>query len=254
MNPQQKNFWHMMLILFFVVLIIFSIVKTKIVHYSSLTYFPLTFVAAWGVKEIVHLKNWKFVSRILFAFLSIFWLIVLAGIPILASHIDFIKIFIHDQFTQGNFNASVKWSWVDFIPAVLLLISVLSFTLIFDLKKSFAVLFIGNIFVVQSCMVLFVPKIEKYSQGAEISFYKSIAGKNCYVFPYNFKSYAHLFYTQRLADYPEKAKSMQWLLTGPIDKVSFFVCRKGIEPIDYTDVKKFAEENGFVFYYRLPVR
>ncbi len=36
-----------MLILFWVVLILFTIVKTKIVHYSSLCYFPLTFIGAW---------------------------------------------------------------------------------------------------------------------------------------------------------------------------------------------------------------
>ena len=37
-----------MLILFWVVLILFSIVKTKIVHYSSLCYYPLTFLAAFS--------------------------------------------------------------------------------------------------------------------------------------------------------------------------------------------------------------
>ena len=40
-----------MLILFWVVLILFSIVKTKIVHYSSLAYFPLSFLAVYGILQ-----------------------------------------------------------------------------------------------------------------------------------------------------------------------------------------------------------
>jgi hypothetical protein len=41
-----------MVILFWVVLILFSIVKTKIVHYSSLCYFPLTYLAALQLERI----------------------------------------------------------------------------------------------------------------------------------------------------------------------------------------------------------
>ncbi|MCK7529079.1 MAG: hypothetical protein MZV64_71740 [Ignavibacteriales bacterium] len=36
----QKAFRRWMVVLFWVVLVLFSIVKTKIVHYSSLCYFP----------------------------------------------------------------------------------------------------------------------------------------------------------------------------------------------------------------------
>jgi 4-amino-4-deoxy-L-arabinose transferase-like glycosyltransferase len=49
-EPTAETFYPFMkkwmVILFWVVLILFSIVKTKIVHYSSLAYFPLTFLAA----------------------------------------------------------------------------------------------------------------------------------------------------------------------------------------------------------------
>ncbi|MEO1627533.1 MAG: glycosyltransferase family 39 protein, partial [Bacteroidota bacterium] len=39
----QQNFRQWMLILFWVVLLLFSVVQSKIVHYSSLCYFPLTY-------------------------------------------------------------------------------------------------------------------------------------------------------------------------------------------------------------------
>src|SRR5690606_10029199 len=46
LTPFQRLNRKMLLALFWTVLIIFSVVKTKIVHYSSLCYFPLTFIAA----------------------------------------------------------------------------------------------------------------------------------------------------------------------------------------------------------------
>ena len=49
----QENFKIWMMILFWLVLILFTIVKTKIVHYSSLCYFPLTFLAAYTIHKIM---------------------------------------------------------------------------------------------------------------------------------------------------------------------------------------------------------
>ncbi len=45
----QKRFKLWMILLFLVVLAVFTIVKTKIVHYSSLCYFPLTFLGAYVI-------------------------------------------------------------------------------------------------------------------------------------------------------------------------------------------------------------
>lgn len=43
---------------------------------------------------------------------------------------------------------------------------------------------------------LIAPKIEAYTQGSAIEFYQSLEGKDIYVYPYHFKSYAHLFYSK----------------------------------------------------------
>ena len=48
------DFTKWMWILFWVVLLLFSIVKTKIVHYSSLCYFPLTYLAAVQLYRMSH--------------------------------------------------------------------------------------------------------------------------------------------------------------------------------------------------------
>ena len=50
-TPFQKHTKRWLLALFWVVLILFSIVQTKIVHYSSLCYFPLTYLATYSIQK-----------------------------------------------------------------------------------------------------------------------------------------------------------------------------------------------------------
>ena len=57
-NDIPFPFHRWMLILFWVVLILFSIVKTKIIHYSSLCYFPLTYLAAVSFYQ-VYQGRWR---------------------------------------------------------------------------------------------------------------------------------------------------------------------------------------------------
>src|SRR4029450_4865555 len=52
-DARQRDFRRWMLILFWVVLVAFSLVQTKVVHYSSLCYFPLTYLAALQLERIV---------------------------------------------------------------------------------------------------------------------------------------------------------------------------------------------------------
>ena len=52
----QREFRRWMLILFWVVLILFSVVQSKIVHYSSLCYFPLTYLAALTLMQLEERK------------------------------------------------------------------------------------------------------------------------------------------------------------------------------------------------------
>src|SRR5580658_1549380 len=57
----EKDFKVWMLILFWVVTVLFTIVQSRIIHYSSLAWFPLTFLAAytlykWQLKELNYKK------------------------------------------------------------------------------------------------------------------------------------------------------------------------------------------------------
>ena len=86
-----------------VVLILFSIVESKIVHYSSMAYLPLTFLASFSIYHIIQ-GRFNFSRWIKVGILSIAALFCLPIfiMPFLAQQIDRFKDLIDDPFAQGN--------------------------------------------------------------------------------------------------------------------------------------------------------
>ena len=256
-STNQKNFKQWMIILFWVVLILFSIVNTKIVHYSSMCYFPLTFLATLIIYNILTKKD-KFNTwiKILITIFSI----LLGGIVIALNYFvkykDLIidKNLIKDKFAIANLNADVYWSGYEFFIGVFLIITVLVSLYIFKNKKlQIASLFASTIIFVNLVLFIIVPRIEQYSQNAAISFYEELSTKDCYVSTYNFKSYAQYFYTKKNLPQNKKSYDFNWLTTGAIDKPVYIVCKNSHAKSfsdKYSNFKRLNEKNGFVFFYR----
>lgn len=103
-------------------------------------------------------------------------------------------------------------------------------------------------------LVWVVPKIESYSQGPAIDFYQSLRGKNVYVWPVGFKSYAQYFYTEKPPIPVYGEKDLPFLLKGKITRPAFFVIKVGNTGFDSTcaDCKFIRQEGGFRFYERDP--
>jgi hypothetical protein len=106
----------------------------------------------------------------------------------------------------------------------------------------------------QVFMLLFVSRIESYTQGGPVAFYKELSSKNVYVKSL-FKSYADLFYSRKKPSAPPESADKNWLLEGPIDRSAYFVARS-TQARRYDDprygLKKLKEEFGFVYYVRDP--
>lgn len=250
----QAQFRQLMVILFWVVLILFSIVKTKIVHYSSLCYFPLTFLAAYAVYKNV----WKKYMIILLAIIGVAIALLIAAVP-------FIEVFkesilssgiIKDKFAAANLEADVKWSGYEFLTGILLLGAVILALLHLkkrETEKAFIVISLVSLAATNLIILLYVPKIEQYSQRAAIEFYKGLAGKDVYVETIGFKSYAQYFYSGKKPAANPESYNKEWLLTGNIDKPAFFVSKiTEAENISaqYPQLKELYRKNGFVFYER----
>lgn len=254
----QRRFHCIMLILFWVVLILFTIVKTKIVHYSSLCYLPLTFLAATAIHDLLNgtLKWRRWLSALLIFFAALFSILV-AAVPFIEKYKTRIieSGIIKDDFAVANLQAQVTWTGIEWMVGLLLLAMVVYAVALANrnsIAQALRVLFIATTVFIAAVIIIFPYRIEKYSQRAVIDFYKSKATEHCYVLNSGFFSYAPLFYTQKM---PDDCALPMWLFTGNIDRPFYLVLK---EP-HYNEwkqnipaMKVLYKKNGFVFLVRYP--
>ncbi len=253
-------FTKWMKILFWVVLILFTIVKTKIVHYSSLCYFPITYLATDVIYKLYHRKIgfskiYVYIIGSIGTFLGII-VLLLPTLEIFKKKIIASGL-IKDAFATGNLQANVHWSPAVYAIGLFMIFgSLMSIKLIKqkDSKHRYTGIFFTTALFTYSALFFVVPKVEKYSQNAAIEFYQSHAGEDAYIETLGFKSYAHLYYFRKKANM-HVDKNEEWFGKGNIDKPVYFVCknfRKKDYQKRYPELKELYEKNGFVFFKRLP--
>lgn len=254
----DKDFKRWMLILFWVVTILFTIVKSRIIHYSSLAWFPVTFLAAytfykWALKEL----NYKNYISYIVLFIGGVISLMLIAVPFAGWNIKKLIPYVKDKFARANMEAEVYWSGWESLIGVLLLAVIIAGTVFLNKRKfqrAAWIYFAGTAIVIFLASAIIVPKIERYSQGAAIDFFKERKGEDCYTTPLGYKTYAHLFYTEKPKPVNPHSYDIEWLLTGEIDKPVYFVSK--VDRLDrfsqYTELKELYRKNGFVFLRRDP--
>lgn len=274
-NPQFRIENHdlqlWMKILFWVVLILFSITTTKIVHYSSMAYLPLSFIAAMSAEEYLRgRQNWKLWQGLALFIPEIIIGLAMLALPIIGSNTEALIPYIKDKFAVGNLQANVEWGFIDFIPGILWITSVIIgfFYLTKGIyRSSIVILLSGCILSTSIFLALFPNKIAGYTQQAAVDFYKEHQSEDVYIETIGFKSYAQYFYFQKAGLSKSEVKNnkgkdgryhidalREWLLHGDIDKPAYFVSKnihkEEFEKIE--ELKVIGEKNGFVFYKRYP--
>lgn len=261
----QKQFKLWNIILLTVVVIIFSLVETKIVHYSSLAYFPLTLLATYNIYKILYFK--KSLHKGYFFSISIIWsLFGIASLTFvfLMQNIQKYLQYIKDDMTRYVLQAKITWGFVDFLPGTMLLLLLIPFIVFFIRKKyleSILMIFATTSITMILLIFLLTPKIEAYTQKSTIDYFSRFKNIDCYVQPIGYKSYAHYFYAKvpkessRYYNNNIPEDKEKWLLTGDIDKTVFFSSKK----TSWMEISKkyknliyLYERNGFVFYKRDP--
>jgi 4-amino-4-deoxy-L-arabinose transferase-like glycosyltransferase len=249
-----KDFYTLNFILFWVVLILFSITTTKIVHYSSLCYFPLSFMAAYIIYQYTNeKKNIHKISFILLAIVGILVGIIFTAIPLIVKFKAIIIPFIKDKFAVQNIILPVQWGGFEYLLGILYM--VLLVIVLVKLKNNIRYiihLFLLNALILNLLMLFIVPKIEQHSQGSMIEFFQKHNQPNEYVTTYGFRSYAKFFYANKQK--PENLKSLdeEWLLNGAIDKPVYIVSKMYDKEkvLQLKNIKFLYEKGGFVFYVR----
>ena len=251
-----KHFHTWMMILFWVTLILFSIVKTKIIHYSSLCYFPLTFLAAVsfyflfsGKWKLPPWNKWlQFATGLL---LSILFIAV--------TFIDPIKKWllktnrIDDPFTRASLHAEVDWSGWERVPGFLLLAACLYFffTANKNLRRALIALFVTSLVSVNLTIAFITPKVEPYSQGAAIEFYENKSSEGALVETIGFKSYAQLYYAKRPPDLGKTVADSIINLNTHAEVPVYMVGKIQVQEQNMKEnprLEKLYDKNGFVFY------
>ncbi|UKN00697.1 glycosyltransferase family 39 protein [Paracrocinitomix mangrovi] len=264
-------------ILFWVVLILFSIVETKIIHYSSMTYLPLSFLAATVIEKF----NWKELKkyvRIIYLFFAVIFTAIFVGLPLFAVFRHHFLDKMKDPFAVEGFkNPDVVWSGFEPIIVVFYIVGVVLLILYWrkdQLLKGLqwnALLFTVTLSLTT---VFVVRKIEAHSQGPMIDFMEEIKGQEVYVACVGFKSYAQYFYFQqpqhpnaftKIRDEvfdgkptlytPLEAEVRPFLKYGDIDYDTYFITKvQHVELDTIPHIKKIDQKGGFKFYKREAVK
>jgi len=242
-------------ILIFVVLILFSIVSTKIVHYSSLAYLPLSYFAAQYCYELHQSKSIKkWLSKSILVFGIVLGLLI-ALLPIVGIHKDFlIELLKKDVLTAASLKANVIWNGWEYLIGVFYAIIIVF--AVYQLKQQkvlsgLKLFCLSTLFLLLSANLFIVPKIEQYSQGAAISFYKNLQNRGVYVDTYGFKSYAHLYYANQMPKHHSNYRNKEWLLNGEIDKAVYLVSKANNTALDnHPNFELIMVDGVFRFYKR----
>lgn len=246
-------------IMFWVVMIVFSLSTTKIVHYSSLTYYPLTFIAALRLWKLINFYDkWNQIDSILLSFVGTVVALAFILFPFIGMNTQAIAPFIKDDFAVANLKAVVQWSWYESLIGFLYLIAIYIAVWLFrktKFQQAINVLLPATTVFLWIAMAWAVPKIERYTQGSVIDFYKTLQGKDVYIQVLGFKSYAHYFYPRIEPTTEKRKRDSEWLMKGEIDKPVYFITKvvsqKELQELRLLpDVREVKELNGYVVFFR----
>jgi hypothetical protein len=239
-------------------LVLFSIVKTKIVHYSSFCYFPITYFAAQFV--LYQWQNGFAITKKVHYFVLSFLLLlalIFGALGYLVGHTSLILDYIHvnDPFAIEGMKEHYSWSFIQLIPFVLLVTTIVllfNYLIKNKFKNYFITLGTGIIISLVSINAFVVPKIEDITQGAAIDFYKRHQHEDAYFTTLGFKSYAHLFYGNTRPG-NEVTQDEKAIATGILSKPAYFVAKiqqKQEFMSIYPELQLIGEKGGFVFFKR----
>lgn len=257
-NKEIAHFFRWMMITLWVVLILFTVVRTKIVHYSSMCYFPITFLGAWYIAKWMDnkVRPGKLIT-IPMLFIAVLLGLAVSAIPFIDSFKHALIPYIGDEFAVKNLQATSHWFGFEWLIGLILIASVIFFIALKKKNPSGAITFLltGCLIFIYLGMYFVTPQVEKYSQNAAIEFYKDRRGEDCYIYPIH-KSYAHYFYSERQPQNTNADK--EFLQRGVIDKPAYFVLKSQYtEEEDFLretlNPEKLYEKNGFIFYVRRPM-
>lgn len=249
-TPYNMRTW--MLCLFWTVMIVFSITTTKIVHYSSMTYIPLSLLATLFIYERIEKNN--SISNSLSAMYLIVGILlgtVFTAIPVLLENKEILYPYLNDPFAKDSLSTAVLWSGYElFIGVFFIAIVVMAYVFLRKGKLFQGIITssAGTAITLLLVLLFIVPKIEAFTQGPAIKMYEELIEEDCYIETKGFKSYAQYYYGESSV----KQKDIAWMLSSEkIDKPIYLVTKSNNFELDnHPNFVQIKKEGGFKLYKR----
>jgi len=196
-----------------VVVIVFSLVRTKIVHYSSAAWLPITFLAAHRIS--VGLARGDVFRRVRFwvPLLSLPLGMAAIALPVAGLNPERVLPWIRDPFAQACFSGAQPWQGWEYAIGSIWLVAVLGLSWAARRTgwcriKLISLLAATALFTLCVHAIL-LPRLERYTQGPYIDFLRQHQGQRMEVA--GFKSFAHLFYADRMP--LQKNEPVAWVIS-----------------------------------------
>jgi len=241
----QYSLRLLMIIMIIVVLVLFSLVQSKIVHYSSLAYYPVSFLSAWTIcRYLDGMHSWKTWHKGVAILVAFIIMLVLFALPLAGQNMEWVKSsFTFDAFTKASLEAPVEWSYIDYFPLIWFAGVMAAFIYLAKKAKkeyAFITLFIGMGLFVNIALIFFIGKIERYSQHAAVEFCAAVNGKQAEIQTIGFKSYLPFFYAKKpVPDTTIAKEDLKHFYILRVDK------RKKLDELPELNI--LYEKNGFIF-------
>jgi hypothetical protein len=236
---------------------LFSIVQTKIIHYSSLCYFPISFLAAdYLCRQTNDTKQLKKSSMYMCIGMAVFFILI-TSLTWVIDHPQFIlNNFDTDNFTKEALSQGFDKQWILYVPSFFLLGTIILMAIALQKKRSLSIVLGGYLSIAMTLTLLsgFVgPRVAQITQSSHVEFCKRISKEDVYVRSIGFKSFVPLFYGNQKNPGHLHYLSEGWLVNGQVDKPVFFTSRsdqKDAILTTYTNLQVIYNKGGFTFYSR----
>lgn len=260
--PERDLVWRrFMTVWFWVVLVLFSIVRTKIVHYSSMLYFPGAVLAAMYLDRLWQDgRRPKWDNFLIYGLGFLVFGLATVAVNYLAAQAPMWANGVSNPYTAAAMRADVAWTGWELLPGIgFVLVGIGGLFLLIRAKyREFLLLMaVGNFIFINGLNLLVLPRIADHSQNAAIRFFQEKSKEDAYLMVQAYKSYAHYFYGE-VKPFPHQEIPAEeregWLANGPVEKPVYMVSRLDRADAEFEswfgNFRRIGVENGFVFYRR----
>ncbi|RMG60558.1 MAG: glycosyltransferase family 39 protein [Bacteroidetes bacterium] len=247
-----------MLLWFWVVMVLFSVVRTKIVHYGSLLYFPAVFLAGMYLHRLIRERDrLRWDAWALLGLGLLVWGLIPSLLNWVTAHREALAARLSDPLAAASLRVEVAWTgWEWLIGAAFLLGGLWGLRLLAQ-RRYVPFLWLQlvlTLLFVNAQYRITLPKVAQHTQGAPLEFFSGLADQPAYVLTLGYKSYLPYFYARVRPGGDAQAADKDWLIQGDPDRpVYLSVPAHKLNPALRSRIQAFErlyEAGGFVFFRR----